>query len=103
MKYVCTRACFHKGQLFEVGDPLVTVGGEKVPEHFAPVATDAEPGGESAESLGRLKVDDLKALAAERGVALPEGAKKAEIVEALLAATPDPGGAGGEGDGQPQG
>lgn len=40
---------------------------------------------DSAGGYADLKVDDLKVLASEKGVELPAGAKKADIVEALEA------------------
>lgn len=39
----------------------------------------------SAEDLSGLKVKELKALAAERGVEVPKGAKKDDLVAALAA------------------
>lgn len=60
------------------------------------VEREGKPGPEEeAEELGDLTVAELRDLADERGVELPSGARKAEIVETLEAAESESSGGGG--------
>lgn len=74
---------------YRKGDPVPFSPGQEAPlELVELVSSGAAAQPEADTDLSSLTVQALKALALERGVALPEGAKKAEIVAALDAATP---------------
>jgi hypothetical protein len=59
--------------------------GETVPANLVKAAVAAGVTGKDTDPA-RMKLDDLKALAAERGIEIAEGANKEDILAALSAA-----------------
>lgn len=59
MKYVCIRACYHKSQLWAIGDTLVT-DVEKSP-HFKEVVEQASKKDDTEESAPVVSPDDGEA------------------------------------------
>jgi len=66
MEYRCIRKCYHKERLFDVGDIMDAVPGEKVPHHFEAVEGTTKSVGTSHDAEDKDAI--LEALKAEADV-----------------------------------
>lgn len=70
------------GDQFEATEKRAAYIEEKLPGYIK-VTPIEKPDQEPTEDIGKLTVAQLKALASERGVEIPKGAKKAQLIALL--------------------
>ena len=87
-KYVCIRKCYHRGILFNVGDPYTRRPGEKMPIHFKEIIEPEEPKKELLlEDLSKkelVKYAENLAINLEE-LELDKKSRKSELISAIRA------------------
>jgi hypothetical protein len=73
------------GEQFEATEKRAEYIDAKLPGYitFVPVTEESEPEASEEADLAKLTVAALKALAAERGIDIPKGTKKAQLIALL--------------------